>query len=62
MDGDWKWHKLWQEAIRGVKLKQPKLPKTHDQWAMLPEEVQQAELILCVPLSPTWVVVCTAMC
>ena len=27
MDGDWKWHKLWQEAIRGVKLKQPKLPK-----------------------------------
>ena len=27
MDGDWKWHKLWQEAIREVKLKQPKLPK-----------------------------------
>ena len=19
MDGDWKWHKLWQEAIRGVR-------------------------------------------
>ena len=27
IDGDWKWHKLWQEAIREVKLKQPKLPK-----------------------------------
>ena len=27
LDGDWKWHKLWQEAIREVKLKQPKLPK-----------------------------------
>ena len=25
-DGDWKWHKLWHEAIREVKLKQPKPP------------------------------------